>query len=166
MARAIRIETREQTQAVAGALARGCRDLLQAAPEANVFIGLAGDLGAGKTTFVQGFVEALAPGEGRQVTSPTFALVQRYPTAPPVTHLDLYRLSGLDELEAIGFRELYHDPGVTLVEWAERVPEALPASRLDVRLGVAAPPAPDEHRDLEVRAHGARLEALLKGALP
>jgi tRNA threonylcarbamoyl adenosine modification protein YjeE len=123
------------TRAVAAALAARCRAHLGArGPDAHVFIALAGDLGAGKTTFVQGFVGALDRAVARDVTSPTYALVHRYPTEPQVTHLDLYRLDDLAGLEAIGYRDLYHGAGITLAEWADRVPEALPRARLEVRL--------------------------------
>lgn len=126
------------------------------------FVAMYGDLGAGKTTFVQGLVAALPGGEDLYVTSPTYALAQTYETTPPVTHMDLYRLGSLDDLEAIGYRDLYFGGGITIVEWAERVPEALPERRVDVHLTTSA----DEGRELSLVVHGADLEQLLRKTDP
>lgn len=138
-----------ETQQWAAALAIRLAELAAARAE-GVLIGLTGDLGAGKTTFVQGFVEGLPGGRGLYVTSPTFAIVQQYGTVPPVRHLDLYRISTLAELEAIGYRDLYFSPGFTLVEWIERVPAALPAEWMEIRLAVD----PSDVREIDVHLHG------------
>jgi tRNA threonylcarbamoyladenosine biosynthesis protein TsaE len=93
-------------------------------------IGLVGDLGAGKTTFVQ--MLSVALGVPGAVKSPTFILMQLLATAPPAAkrgvarlcHVDAYRLKDWSELAAIGFEEYAGQPGtVALVEWADRVPE-------------------------------------------
>ena len=104
---------------------------------------LDGDLGAGKTRFVRGLVEGLG-GEGRRVSSPTFAIVNEYDTPElRVAHLDAYRLGGSDELESIGWDELVERCGLVLVEWAERVEEALDdqgwPARYHVRIAHAGP---------------------------
>lgn len=79
---------------------------------------LEGDLGAGKTTFVRGFVRALPGGRDVTVQSPTFALARTYPTTPPVHHLDLYRLRHPSELSELGLLELIEDSqAFSLVEW-------------------------------------------------
>jgi tRNA threonylcarbamoyl adenosine modification protein YjeE len=98
-------------------------------------IALNGDLGAGKTEFARGFVAALPECNAAEIASPTFALVHRYETSPPVWHLDLYRLENEAELAAIGGEEFF-DPidEITLVEWAERFPNWLPASAWLVKL--------------------------------
>lgn len=141
------------TQAWAGRLAVHLRDR---GPEC-VVIGLSGDLGAGKTTFAQGFVAGLAPGRDLYVTSPTFAIAQSYDTEPPVRHLDLYRLEDFDELAAIGYRELFYAPGFALVEWIENVPEAVPEERVSVRLTVLE----DDSRRAELVGHGAALRGVI-----
>lgn len=89
------------------------------------FVGLIGQLGAGKTTLVQGAVEALDPSE--RATSPTYTLLHEYETTPPVVHIDLYRLETYDELESIGYWD-YVESGaaVSFVEWVDQVPEAWP----------------------------------------
>jgi len=94
-----------------------------------VFVGdvicLQGDLGVGKTTFSRAFIQAMA-GEEIAVPSPTFTLVQTYmQTRLPVAHVDAYRLSSSDELHELDLQEFY-EGGVTLVEWAEKVADALP----------------------------------------
>ncbi len=82
---------------------------------------LDGALGAGKTTFVRGFVRALEGGRGVVVQSPTFALARTYATRPPVHHLDLYRLEGqpvMHAVEELGLLELLGDADAfALVEW-------------------------------------------------
>lgn len=101
-------------------------------------VALSGDLGTGKTCLIQGIAAGL--GVDDVVRSPTFVLVNVYagrtPTGPlPVYHLDLYRLSSRAELEEIGASEFFDAAdAVTLVEWADRVPELLPPTRWDIRL--------------------------------
>ena len=98
----------------------------------GMVVHLLGDLGAGKTTFARGLLQALLPGQ--RVKSPTYTLVERY-RAPAfdVLHLDLYRLGEPEELEYLGVRE---DAGraVLLVEWPQRGAGRLPAPDLTVRL--------------------------------
>ncbi len=125
-------------------------------------VGLSGPLGAGKTTFVQGVVAALDPRGDHYVTSPTYALVQTYDTQPRVAHLDLYRIESLEDLESIGYREIYYDPGgCAFVEWIERVPEAIPDRWLEVRMA----PQPSGARSISVRPHGAALCVLCREVL-
>jgi tRNA threonylcarbamoyl adenosine modification protein YjeE len=127
-------------------------------PEEALTVGLVGDLGAGKTTFAQAFVAALPGGEGVRVTSPTYAIVHTHPTRPPVRHIDLYRVGGVDELEAIGYGELVEAPGVNVVEWIRAIPEAIPDEWLEIELAAGADPV----RDIRARAHGARMASLLR----
>jgi len=90
-------------------------------------VALQGELGAGKTQFVRGLVRGLG-GEPRSVSSPTFVLLNVYDTGRlTVYHLDAYRVSGPDDLEAIGFAELLDQGGVVAIEWPQRVPGLLPS---------------------------------------
>ncbi len=100
---------------------------------------LQGDLGAGKTQFVRGLVRALG-GDARRVCSPTFVLLNVYPT-PPMTvyHLDAYRVRGDEDFEAIGFTELLDQRGLVVVEWPERIAGLLPRRRVSVRLDAPSP---------------------------
>ena len=101
---------------------------------------LRGDLGAGKTTFVQGFLEAL--GAARPYVSPTFIIMKEYDLAAPsqtgvarVYHMDAYRIDDPLEMERLGFEEWVADPsGVVLVEWPERIALLLPKDATTVSL--------------------------------
>lgn len=96
---------------------------------------LRGDLGAGKTTFVQGLAEGA--GVRAPVTSPTFTLIQEYP-APhfALYHFDPYRLAGPQEVEDLGFDEYLERGGAVAVEWAERLGPLQPAEHLAVRIEI------------------------------
>lgn len=101
---------------------------------------LHGDLGAGKTTMVQGIGMAL--GTRERALSPTFSLVVDTPLPDGIVlrHIDLYRLESLDELEALGFEDLTNDDrAVTLIEWPERAVGLLPDAYLLVELQATGP---------------------------
>ena len=94
---------------------------------------LSGDLGAGKTTLVRAIASAL--GVTESVTSPTYALVHEYRTSgAPVVHVDLYRLESAAQLPQIGWDDFTSGDATVLVEWPERVPEAIPAAHIALRL--------------------------------
>lgn len=88
-------------------------------------LALVGDLGAGKTTFVQGLAKGL--GVAGPVNSPSYLIVQEYEGKIPLIHVDAYRLHDASELIDIGFDEYLQAGGVVAVEWGQRVAEALPA---------------------------------------
>ena len=92
---------------------------------------LDGDLGAGKTVFVKGLVSALSNGEITAV-SPTFVIVNVYDTSPKVYHFDLYRISDVSELDAIGAEEYFYSDGISLVEWPERAEGIFPKTAIKV----------------------------------
>ena len=101
-------------------------------------IALYGDLGAGKTQFTRGLVIGLG-GDGHDVSSPTFVLLNVYDTPRmKVFHLDAYRVAGADDFDAIGFSELLEQGGAVVVEWPARVEDLLPrgagTKRINVRL--------------------------------
>lgn len=86
---------------------------------------LTGDLGAGKTQFVKGFVAALE--SSAEVTSPTFVLVHEYADGRlPVYHFDFYRLENRDAVLRLGFDEYIFGDGVSVIEWADRHPDLIP----------------------------------------
>lgn len=96
-------------------------------------VALIGDLGAGKTTFVTGLVEALG---GGTATSPTFSLVNEYPGGRLVVwHIDLYRIEKETELVELGLDEIVGNPrGVALIEWADKYPDILPREHIRIEL--------------------------------
>ena len=86
---------------------------------------LIGDLGAGKTHFVKGFVAGI--GSDAEVTSPTFTLIHEYSGGRlPVYHFDFYRLDSAEAVLRLGFDDYIDGDGVCLIEWADRFPELLP----------------------------------------
>ncbi len=117
---------------------------------------LVGDLGSGKTTFAQGF--AAGWGSLDPVTSPTFVLVNLYrrPDGAKLYHLDAYRLSGSKEVEDLDL-DIMLESGSLIIEWAERIVEALPRDHLRVSLRSVDL----QQRDLIFTARGPRYETLL-----
>jgi tRNA threonylcarbamoyladenosine biosynthesis protein TsaE len=93
---------------------------------------LAGELGAGKTTFTQGFGAAL--GVQERITSPTYVLASHYRGRLELHHIDVYRLDQMSELADVGLPELLDEGGVTLVEWGEAIIPSLPPDYLLVRI--------------------------------
>jgi tRNA threonylcarbamoyl adenosine modification protein YjeE len=122
--------------------------LLAGSVLAGDVIALDGPLGAGKTTLVRALVAELG-GDPAEVASPTFTLLNRYDARLPVVHVDAYRLQGAAALAGLGFDELAEE-GIGIVEWAQRVVDALPVAhtwrvalghRTDGREAHVAPPS-------------------------
>lgn len=131
-------QTRDLAQALATSLAK-----------AGDVLVLAGDLGAGKTAFVQGYGRGL--GVIDRITSPTFMLVHVYEGRLPIHHLDVYRLSQLSEALDLGLAEMLDDGSVVLIEWGDAILPVLPKDYLEVRLtfGVG-----DDERSIAFRPMG------------
>lgn len=105
--------------------------LLRNSPDISV-IALHGELGAGKTCFVQGIASALNINE--PVTSPTFTIVNEYNGSRKLVHMDLYRLSSPDEVLSLGFEEYLSDNAIIAIEWPDRADELLPDSTVHIYL--------------------------------
>ena len=97
----------------------------------NVIIGLIGNLAAGKTTFVKGFLKGL--GYKYTVSSPTFTLINNYDAKFNVMHVDFYREKHVQRWREIGFKNLIIDTDVVLVEWADLLPELLPEETVYIK---------------------------------
>lgn len=147
----------EDTRELAAALAPLAR--------AGDVIVLGGDLGAGKTTFVQGFGAGL--GVDEPITSPTFVLVRTYPGRLQLVHADLYRLDHLQEVIDLGLPELVDNQGVALVEWGDVAQAALPPDFLNLRIEFGAS---EDERRLRLRPIGTswstRHAAILRALAP
>jgi tRNA threonylcarbamoyladenosine biosynthesis protein TsaE len=136
--------TADDTRAIGAALAALLRP--------GDSVALAGELGAGKTTFVQGVARAL--GFEGAVASPTFTLVREYRTPTrTLVHADVYRLERVQEVVDLGLAELLDEDGILLVEWGDAVETLLPDDHLVVELTV---PGDGEDRAIAIRPAGVR----------
>lgn len=92
-------------------------------------LALCGELGAGKTTFVRGLAKGLGiPPE--TVSSPSFVLIQEYTGRLTLYHVDFYRLESLLDIELIGLRDLWREDTIVAIEWADKIPQAIPEDAL------------------------------------
>ena len=100
----------------------------------NRVLAFYGDLGSGKTTFIQGLAKGL--GIAKRLLSPTFVFCRQYELEKGLLyHVDLYRIKEVQEAQGLGLEEMFTDrESVTLVEWADRIKEMLPRERLDIAL--------------------------------
>ena len=129
--------TRSFAGSVAALLPRSC------------FIALFGDMGMGKTEFVRGLCGALVP--GARVSSPTYTVVNVYSSdGVRVNHFDMYRITDEDSLESTGFYDVIRE-GITVCEWSENIPFALPEKYLSVSFSALSPTS----RKIVVRTEGA-----------
>lgn len=111
----------EDTEAFGACLVRGTK---------NAVFALYGDLGAGKTALVRGAVAVLGDASA---SSPTFSILHEYETNPLVSHFDLYRLGGEEDLEAVGYFEALGKAGIVFLEWPDRAGAFLPKRRVNIR---------------------------------
>lgn len=110
-------------------------------------IRLRGDLGTGKTCFVQGMAEGL--GWTGPVTSPTYSLVQEFRTEPPLIHADLYRLTDPSGIWGLELDNWMEDDALVAVEWSERVPDFWPGDAWHVE--ISTPPGKQNAREIRIR---------------
>jgi tRNA threonylcarbamoyl adenosine modification protein YjeE len=153
----LRVGSLEELAVVAAAVARTL--------PARGFVGLEGDLGAGKTAFVQAVARAAGLPDG-EVVSPTFGLIHVHPLPPShpagaLVHADLYRLTGIDELHELGWDDATAGEAWVFVEWPGRAAAALPPERIDVLIEVESPTA----RRITVTSRGPRHDAVVAGML-
>jgi len=133
----------EQTLAIGRALGSAMRS--------GDVLALIGSLGAGKTQLVKGMAAGLGVTDLRKVNSPTFVLVNEYQGRLHLYHIDVYRLSHGSELQALGFDEMCSaSDAAVVIEWADRVEDALPDDHVRIHLHVAGP----DRRELIVEARG------------
>jgi tRNA threonylcarbamoyladenosine biosynthesis protein TsaE len=149
MAASIRLRTRsaDETRALGRSLAMHL--------DVGDVVSLTGDLGAGKTTLVQGFAAGLDV--RGPVVSPTFTLVREYQGRFPIHHLDIYRLDRVQDVIDLGFEEMVDGGAVVFVEWGDAIETLLPESHLQVELelsGDGDAEGEGERRSVTVSAFG------------
>jgi tRNA threonylcarbamoyladenosine biosynthesis protein TsaE len=115
-----------------------------------LLIALIGDLGCGKTAFVQGLAIGLDVPADYYITSPTFTLINEYPGRLPLFHIDLYRLETVADFEDIGLDDLIHGRGVMAIEWADKLIDQLVDNYLSLRFEIID----DDCRRIEIIACG------------
>jgi len=125
---------------------------------AGSVLALRGDLGSGKTVFVQGLADGLDVPDTCYVTSPTYTLINEYPGRLPLFHVDLYRLYELLDMEEIGLYDILREKNVTAIEWAERLQGDMPREYLSVEFTIMG----DKSRKISLLAHGAAAGNILK----
>ncbi|MCB0195855.1 MAG: tRNA (adenosine(37)-N6)-threonylcarbamoyltransferase complex ATPase subunit type 1 TsaE [Anaerolineae bacterium] len=118
-------------------------------------LALIGDLGSGKTRWIQGVCQGLDVAD--PVISPTFTLVNEYQGRLPVYHIDLYRLDDASEALNIGLEDYLYGSGITMIEWADNALEYFPKDYLTIELYYLE----DTKRRVVMRPHGERFSAIL-----
>lgn len=121
-------------------------------------VALFGGLGAGKTTLTKGI--ARGAGVEAEVFSPTFTLIHEHPGRVPFYHVDLYRLTGDEDVEYLGLEEYLYGDGVVIIEWADRAPSLLPKERIEITLDYA-----DDGRKIQIRAASERLMKIVESVV-
>ncbi|HET6455420.1 MAG TPA: tRNA (adenosine(37)-N6)-threonylcarbamoyltransferase complex ATPase subunit type 1 TsaE [Armatimonadota bacterium] len=122
--------------------------------EPGIVVALIGELGAGKTTLTKGIARGLDVPD--LVHSPTFTLIHEHKGRLPVYHFDLYRLDTIEQIEDLGYEDYFNGPGVTIVEWAEKIQGLLPDDRLEIRIS-----GEDDARDFTLLATGPNSQRIL-----
>lgn len=154
-AKHIRITTHSVTET------RQLGQTLGAAIRQAAIIALSGELGSGKTAFVQGLAKGLDVSENDYITSPTFTLINEYTGRHCLFHVDLYRIEHISELEDIGLDEVLHQDAVIAIEWADKLSKDTLSDHLALQFKITG----EESRQIEIFAYGHQAGNLLK-ALP
>lgn len=126
----------------------------------NMVICLRGDLGSGKTVFTKGFAQAMEIDE--EVTSPTFNIIKEYLSGDmPLFHMDVYRLDG--NVDELGIEEYFTKKGVTIIEWADMIPDYLPEKRLDIKIKNSE--EDENKRTITITPYGRKYEEICEAVL-
>jgi tRNA threonylcarbamoyladenosine biosynthesis protein TsaE len=118
-------------------------------------VALFGELGSGKTTLAKGI--ARGAGVGEEVFSPSFTLIHEHRGRAPFYHVDLYRLTGAEDVEQLGLEEYLYGQGIVVIEWADRARSLLPAERIDIALDFAG----DDRRAIQISGTSERMQKIV-----
>ncbi len=129
---------------------------------AGTVICLTGDLGSGKTSFVQGLATGLGVPDDYYITSPTYVLINEYPGRYPLFHVDLYRIEDPADFEDIGLYEILHGGGVVAVEWADKLSKDFQYEYLAEYLSIHFEILNDESRKLTISSNVPEVRALME----
>ncbi len=129
--------------------------------DAGMIITLTGDLGSGKTAFVQGLARGLDVPSDYYITSPTYTLINDYPGRIPFYHVDLYRLATIADIEEIGLGDILSGNVVTAIEWADRLQGQELGDHLDIRIQLGD----RDRRQFFLMAYGRSNQILLREVL-
>ena len=138
-AQALKTHSPDETRAVAAKLA--------ATLKPGDVLALHGELGAGKTCFIQGLAEAL--GAQRTVSSPTYTLINEYPGRLKLNHIDFYRIRAPHDALSMGLDEYFDSDAVTAIEWAERISPLLPERTIHIEIH---PGTTEMEREIRIRS--------------
>jgi len=118
--------------------------------EAGDILALWGELASGKTLLTRGIARGLCVSPEIRVTSPTFTIINEYAGRLHLFHLDLYRISGIDELDTLPWQEALFGGGVAVIEWPDRLGRLLPARRWDIKFSILG----EENREMSISGRG------------
>ena len=125
--------------------------------EPGTVLALTGDLGSGKTIFVQGLAKGLDVPDNYYITSPTYTLINEYPGRYYLFHVDLYRIENYADFDDIGLYEILRSDGVVAIEWADKLPKNLLTEYLAVHIDILN----DKSRKISITAYGLRGKNLI-----
>lgn len=120
-------------------------------------VALVGELGAGKTQLIKGIATGAGVGKPTYISSPSFTLINEYPGRIPFYHIDLFRLGWEKEAEELGLEDYFQSEGITVIEWADKIPSLLPREMLLIHIVYAG----KNRRSLEITGIGKRFEDLV-----
>jgi len=136
-------------------------EIIGTAVTGGTVLALTGDLGSGKTAFVQGLARGLEVPDDYYITSPSYTLINEYPGRFPLFHVDLYRISDPMDMEDLGLYEILHDSGIVAIEWADRIEQKLLPDSITIRFEITD----DDTRKICITAYDLKNATLLKNIL-
>ena len=115
-------------------------------------VGLVGDLGAGKTVLTKGIAKGL--GISEEPNSPTFVIMNEYHGNHTLYHFDMYRLSGIEDLEGIGYKDFFFSDGICVVEWADKIADVLPDDTVIIEISIFEESKKESFEKREIKIKG------------